>query len=137
MTAVVSAASSVAAGSAVAVTARSVVDDAARPAACERRWHFVLQVADVLFPAVAEVFAGLFLAARTSFVVASRTSALAWSYPRSKLRDALTAEGRWDEPRAGYCFQAAYCFGQRWLGRHFADRHGRCRLHEQAPLRRR
>src|SRR5207248_2730646 len=64
-------------GDAAAVTARSVADGAARPAACDLRRHFVLRVAGVLFPAAAPAFAGLSLPARTSFAAASDISDLA------------------------------------------------------------
>src|SRR5437016_5175061 len=72
------AAISAAAGSAFAAIALSVAGAAVRPAASWIHRHFVLRVAGVPFPASAEVFADLFLAARIVFPAVAGISGPAW-----------------------------------------------------------
>src|SRR5690348_5381510 len=83
-----------AAESAVAPFVRSVADGVARLAAFSRRWLAASSVAGVLFPAAAEVFAGLFLAARRVFPAASGISGPAWSFPCLDEQAAQSAEAR-------------------------------------------
>ena len=88
------AATAAAAGNAFATIALSVADDAARPAASWRHPRYVLLVAGGPVPAAAEVFADLFLAARTSFPAVSGTSGPAWDFRCWEDRAAQLAEAR-------------------------------------------
>src|SRR5258708_1568251 len=93
------AATSPAAGSAAAIVALSVAGAAARPAASGHHRHFVLRTAGVLFPAAAEVFAGLFLVACIAFPVVAGISGPAWGCRCLEVRGAQHAAGRSGAPR--------------------------------------